>query len=56
MKLELIKRENPQNRDVAKFYPHVVNESVAELKDLAKQIEFKREMRDISFEVTGDNP
>ena len=38
MKLELIKRENPINREVVKFYPHVVNEGVAELKDLAKQV------------------
>ncbi len=38
MKLNLIRRENPINRGSAKYYPHVVNEGVAELKDLAKQI------------------
>ena len=38
MKLQLIKKENPMNRDITKFYPYVVNESVAELKDLAKQV------------------
>ncbi len=38
MKLQLIKRESPLDRSIAKFYPHVVNDGTVELKDLAKQV------------------
>ena len=44
MKLFFIKRENPLNRDVVKFYPHVVNEGVVQSVGTDTPKEFNTKM------------